>query len=481
MRQRTLRAIRAAAFTLLGLWVAYVVVVNLVLELDVLEDFIGDAQDEVTVTFDRAWSLWPGRVSVDRLRIVGHGDAVEFLVDVDHADVDVDLARLAATEFHVETATVSGVAFRLRMTETLDGLCQSPKRPPIPGLADPTRADCREQTETAKSPTPDWPPADTVRVHLEGMVVRDIREIWIDQARLVGDATARGAWYFWPGVLVAFDDARIDVHTATVTWPGVVAHDFKMQAGVTTSATISVDEDHLGDVLAKLRVRARGEGRVDGEIAVDGWRVQARDARTRFEGTVRRGSEVDLWLDADVRRGDFVVSKAPMTADVYAKAVVAGRWPKVSLGGSQLMIRNADLAGDDDPWTATVETADSTNAPTGASLTGVLRFEARDARLMKTLVRRETSLPGWILEPLAETRPTGTVEIARRAGEWLVPRAEVRTGILTTLVRAAYGERLEAMALFSSGGVAAAYRVEGDESEVVLVDAVEKFQRYRFD
>src|SRR5207247_893338 len=64
--------------------------------------------------FRRAWSLWPGRVHVDGLRVLMQDRNVQFVLTIDHADVDVRLRELARRTFHATRVRGDGLSFRFR-------------------------------------------------------------------------------------------------------------------------------------------------------------------------------------------------------------------------------------------------------------------------------------------------------------------------------------------------------------------------------
>lgn len=189
------RVLWSLAASVLGL----VVLANLFLNLW-LADLVNAAQDDVTMSYDRAWTLWPGRVWASELRLVGHDSHTEWLLELSEVRATIDLLPLPTLNFRAHDAVAERARFRVRKTRPLAELCAAPagELPPIPGLSDPQLADCRAQLDTARPPIPPTDPAEIWRVDLARMHVRALDELWIEGVHLTGLAELTGGLWLWP-------------------------------------------------------------------------------------------------------------------------------------------------------------------------------------------------------------------------------------------------------------------------------------------
>lgn len=184
---------------LAGTALSLVVAANLFLELW-LADLVNGAQDDVTLTYRRAWTWWPGQVWASDLRLVGHDSHTEWLLELSEVRATIELLPLPTLHFRAHDAVAERARFRVRKTRPLAELCAAPAGalPPIPGLSDPQLEDCEAQPDTARPPIPPTDPAEIWRVDLRRMHVRVLDELWIEQVHLTGQAELTGGLWLWP-------------------------------------------------------------------------------------------------------------------------------------------------------------------------------------------------------------------------------------------------------------------------------------------
>jgi hypothetical protein len=135
-----------------------------------------------------AYTLWPGRVQLPKLRI-SLNSSVQLSLEAEQVSMDVVLHELVLKRLHVQSATGSAVRYRMRLrSETEHG---RPARvaafPPLAGLP-PGKA------------TPPGKKKSGWSVVAEGLNVA-IAELWFFEYRYLGGGSLRGAFEVGPGVM----------------------------------------------------------------------------------------------------------------------------------------------------------------------------------------------------------------------------------------------------------------------------------------
>lgn len=156
--------------------------------------------DAAEVRVGHAFSFWPGKVSGRGLRILARDADVELELDIDAFELDIATLAVVHHQLRTRSARLDGVVLHLRLTRTLKELCaHAPGLPAIPGQALPLQgAACLAQAETAKPHLPDDPVEKVFHMQLDGLDVRHLREVWIEDQRLSGELAFRGRWILWP-------------------------------------------------------------------------------------------------------------------------------------------------------------------------------------------------------------------------------------------------------------------------------------------
>jgi hypothetical protein len=210
------RAAIVVAVALLSLYGVYVTGINIFLSTSLFEKTINQEPDTVLVLYERAWSVWPGRIHARRLRIRSRDTKVEWILRVENVRFDVSFLALAAKKLHASHVRGSAITFEAR--QRIEAPAATPEYvdalPPLPGferiplrpLAPP---DLEERWNDAK-----W---HLWTVELDDVVAEDVREVWIDAVRFAGRARIAGGFYLKPIRLAHIDGVHVDVHDGRLT------------------------------------------------------------------------------------------------------------------------------------------------------------------------------------------------------------------------------------------------------------------------
>ena len=194
------------AATALAIELLYVVAANLFL-LFGLRPILNRHPDDFLIAYDRATTLWPGVARVQGLRLRDQGRTLQWRLEIEEADVTIDLLDLVGKSFSATRVRATGVAFRLR--RRLDDAGAAAPRAaalaPIEGLEDPP----------LKPIGPEKPPVsdadyDSWRVYLADVEV-EAHEVWIEEHRLTGGLHVTGGLYIIPKRLVHVGNSTLDV------------------------------------------------------------------------------------------------------------------------------------------------------------------------------------------------------------------------------------------------------------------------------
>jgi hypothetical protein len=322
VRRLSPRSLKKLLFVLAALAAFYLVAANLFLNTAAGPWAINRNPRRLRVTWERAWSLYPGDVRVRGLAIEGQTGRVDWSVAVDDGRGWIDLPALALRRFRVIDFAGEGV----RSTTV--------RRP--------------ERIGTGRRGTPRRFPW---RVEMRGVALTSVREIGYDRFRLRGDGTARGGFslrvggdftltpttLLMPGALLLLGDETVardlDVHAeagiAPYTprqHPGVAGFDFvsgtlrargslltapaagdlavdlrldhgrltpgslaTLRAGSPLTALLAIETNEAGPLLV---LRADARGLAIGHLAADALHLEAVTAETRVSHLLARAREV---------------------------------------------------------------------------------------------------------------------------------------------------------------------------------------------
>jgi hypothetical protein len=201
--------LRAAVVAVLSLFALYLAAINLFLSTPLFEKVVNAQPDVIEVHFARAWSVFPQRVHARQVSIRGIDGSVEWILRLDKVEFDVALLSLVRQRF--EASNVHGDGLSMRLRQRLRAPPASPEEvatlPPIEGLP----------PYSMRPPEKPWPGEwndayyNLWSVRLEGVVARDVREVWIDHARFEGSARIDGRFYLKPVRAVEVGPAKVDV------------------------------------------------------------------------------------------------------------------------------------------------------------------------------------------------------------------------------------------------------------------------------
>lgn len=191
-----------------GLELLYLLAANLFLSTSLADRAINRKPEKLLVTYDSAWSPWPGEVRVEGLAIRSQTVRVQWIVTAERATGRIALWSLVQKRFRASDVEASGLAFRLRRRldrpPPEDGSAEEAARSEAkkggPGGAPPEGTPAIPGLENPPEPAPEdvYPPLDPDRrrwtVTVEGLDLREISEIWLDRYRLRGDMAVQGGF-----------------------------------------------------------------------------------------------------------------------------------------------------------------------------------------------------------------------------------------------------------------------------------------------
>jgi hypothetical protein len=185
-------AIAAIAFELM-----YVVAAHFMLEGGTLSRLISKKPEKMKIEWKEARSYFPGFVTVEQLTIRGQSRKLQWYIAADDVHARISLVRLALKRIHFDSASTSGIDFRLRRRldppvaegeEDVPGEIRGSEHfPEIPGFTNPP------------DPKPEdiYPPKKKLRkpwvLHLGGVEVDGPVQVAVGRMRLEGEGAVAGA------------------------------------------------------------------------------------------------------------------------------------------------------------------------------------------------------------------------------------------------------------------------------------------------
>ncbi len=205
-RSPWLRWARNAALALVGVWLAYVLVANLLLRTRMLRRILSGHPEKLWVDYKSASTLWPARVRIEALVVRASDENLQWALGIEQTRVTISLWELLHRHFHATRVDARGVSFRLRQkVDPARVTAESTDRlPPIDGFADPpVRGDAPTLPEPTDRNYALW------SVQLDRVDAAAVSEVWIDAYRYVGES------HVW-GTMVLRPLRRLEVGPATV-------------------------------------------------------------------------------------------------------------------------------------------------------------------------------------------------------------------------------------------------------------------------
>lgn len=325
---------RRAVLWSLGPLLSWVAIGNAFLQTDLADRAINRKPEKLRVEWRAAWTVVPGIVHVRDLRLRGQNREIQWSATVDRAVLGIRFWELPLKRFVVSGGRGEGVELRFR--RRWDRLGEAPVEPaawpPIDGLANPPPVPPEELYPAHPDRRWRW------RVRLAGVSLAGVRELWVDQLRLQGEATVRGGFDFRlhesmrsDGIDLSWTGGRLSVGETVLAdeleaqWEVVVAPFEPRTVGwrellgrLSGRYVLRAELESLGFLAPYLgdlrRLTLDGEGRLEADLRVD-------------RGTLEQPSR--LLVDARSLRVGLLEYVATGTGRVVA--AVGGTEPPVSL------------------------------------------------------------------------------------------------------------------------------------------------------
>jgi hypothetical protein len=216
-KSRATRVVIRCAVAILSLYVLYVAAINVFLSTSLFERVINQDPESLFVTYERGWSIWPGRIQARHLTIRSSDSHVQWILRIERCNFDVSFFDLAAhKKFHVTRVEGWGVTYdgrqRIASPEATPEYVAA--LPPIPGF-DPVPLLKNELPNLLEKWDDHYYHLWTVE--LERVTAHDVREVWIDTVRFEGSAMVTGGFFLRPIRKAYVSPSHVDVSRGRVT------------------------------------------------------------------------------------------------------------------------------------------------------------------------------------------------------------------------------------------------------------------------
>jgi hypothetical protein len=377
-----------------------------------LRALINTDPESLTLDYDEATSLWPGRVTIRNLRIRGSDHNVQWVIRLADARVDYSVLALAKRTFRAERLRGTGLSFFLR-NKLEPG---EPKNadlsvlPPIPGFADPPLRSPEAQVAEAEGNP--W------RIEVRRIGIDHFDDIWIDAYHYRGTARLDGAFFLRPGLMVWIGPARVGFESGEVCIG-------RAPVGVSVSGSIDGTFEpfeppkvHGSEVWqktsggVKLDVRFDRLESLEHLVSSAGTRLEEGAGEATIQAAIERGiakGEVRL----AVHDGSVRLKKLGLQGDADLRLLIPS-WNLMTgpleISGSRVALSEVRASGSDDSrrWWGRFEIPSGKIAST---TTARIDAETRDARPLLALLAAD--LPAWTrgLVNLDDFSATGNVSL----------------------------------------------------------------------
>ncbi|WP_437280264.1 hypothetical protein WME90_06815 [Sorangium sp. So ce375] len=318
----------------IAIWLGYVVIVNIMLSTGLIARLVSYNPVDASLYYGSAWSLWPGLVHVEELRLSGSDSVLQWAVELDEVDVDIHLTDLLRRKFYAEDIRARGFVFRMRMLvdPTSERDLEAPHieaLPPIPEFANPPLK-------------PELPPKHDLEssdegynlwtVHLEG-IDTTLKEIWIQQVKYAGSGRVRGGFYYKPLRAVRVGPVALELRSGEVHVADRVVARLDADADVTMTTFDPRDVDGL-DVLDTTWARVRLDAQLPGLDVIHhpafihlpggegaGPRIEDGSGELRTNLIVNRGN-IEPGSTVSYETSRLVASAASLRATAEARAAL---------------------------------------------------------------------------------------------------------------------------------------------------------------
>ena len=473
--RRRISSVVAGAVALAGgLLVVYVIAANLLIGTRLLRALINKGPDEFSIEYSSAYSLLPGRVRVEDLRIRDRGLATEWVIALEKGRGSIRLLDLIRGRFHTTRIRGNGLTIRVRSRLTPEQATPVLLAflPPIAGYPDPP---LREPGERPRLPTGrEW----TIR--LDDVVVEPVKEIWVNEYHYTGDATLTGGMLLHPRLRFETFPTALAVRSGTLS-----LREEPLAASVQARLDGVIHPYDLRErsgaaVLKALTGAGRGTGRIESLHFLNGL-LHTPPTLSLEGGTGTLAAE--LSLDNGFGKGALDFSAQGVRAMMPATAMTGEAEGRLLLGrldlgsgladfaGSRLEVRKVLVKrGNETPWPwwgiLEVPTARLRTGPPRV-LDAHVGLRAQNAQPLYRLLNAK--LPPWAEWLLKMEGVTATADVTLARSSKDVKSLEAQGGAFHILGRYHHAKGSHDGAfLIDAGPLAVGIGLTGGSSEIVL-------------
>jgi hypothetical protein len=441
-----------------------------------LRALINTDPESLTLDYDEATSLWPGRITIRNLRIRGSDHNVQWIIRLADAHVDYSVFALVNRTFRAKHLRGTGLSFFLRSKLTPGEARNADLSvlPPIPGFAGPPLRSPEEQL--AEAPGNPWR-IEASRIHID-----HFDEIWFDAYHYRGAARLDGAFFLRPGLMVWIGPARVGLESGEVRI-GRASVGVSVAGSIDgTFAPFEPPNVHGSEVWQKTSGAVMLDARFDRLEALEHFvsssatRLEEGAGKATIELAIERGiakGEVRL----AVQDGSVGLEKLALQGDADLRLLIPA-WNLMTgpleISGSRAVLSSVRASGSDDSrrWWGRFDIASGKiDATTSMQVTA----RTRDAQPLLALLAAD--LPAWTrgLVDLDDFSATGTVSLG--ASLTRVEHLDARGG--TFHIRGHYFRdkaTRDGAFLIESGGLSVGIELQPDATKLRLLGAKKWFE-----
>ena len=253
------------AVAILSSYLVFLVAMNVFLSTSLFGKALNADPGTIFISFERGWSLWPGRVHARKLVIRSSDSCVQFILRIDSCDFTFSPLDLALQKtFHVTRVNGSGITFHARQRAPSPSLTPEVVES-LPVIAGLERLPLPVQTLPNLLERWDDRYWHLFSVRLENVVADDVREVAFDTMRWTGLAHITGGFYLKAIREVHVDDIHLTLREGVPGKVTVLQYVVVEPIAGTIDLGIAAFDPRtipLGELVHRISLRTDVHGRV---------------------------------------------------------------------------------------------------------------------------------------------------------------------------------------------------------------------------